>query len=77
MTDPRIDADRQRGLYAKYHVERNKGDKPGARYFVLDYRHDRFAREALAAYAAACEAEFPSLAADLIRELSDTAVNRD
>lgn len=43
-------------LYAKYTVYRNDGkDEPGgekedARYFVLDYAHDPFARKALAAY---------------------------
>jgi hypothetical protein len=33
---------------------------------VLDLRHDQFAAVALAAYAAACRAEVPKLANDLI-----------
>lgn len=43
-------------LFEKYTVYRNDGkDEPGgekqdARYFVLDYVHDPFARKALAAY---------------------------
>jgi hypothetical protein len=66
------------GLYAKYHVERVDGrdqpggDKTAARYFVLDYVHDPFAREALAAYANACERELPQLARDLRVSLTVT-----
>lgn len=58
-------------LRTKFHVERLDGrDQPGgdkadARYFVLDYVHDPYARTALAAYADACEADLPGLAADL------------
>lgn len=58
-------------LRTKFHVERLDGrDQPGgdkadARYFVLDYVHDPHARTALAAYADACEAGLPGLAADL------------
>jgi hypothetical protein len=37
------------------------------RYFVLDLDHDPFAAPALRAYAAACAAEYPALAADLLR----------
>jgi hypothetical protein len=37
------------------------------RYYVLDLDHDKFAGPALRAYAAACAAEFPALAADLRR----------
>lgn len=63
------------GLYGKFEVRRRDGrDQPGgdkaiARYFVLDYVHDPFARTALAAYADACEGELPQLAVDLRREL--------
>jgi hypothetical protein len=42
------------------------------RYYVLDLDHDRFAAPALLAYAAACEVEFPALAADLRRLASPT-----
>lgn len=65
-------------LHIKYRVERTDGrdrvggDKHLARYFVLDYVHDDFARVALAAYIDACRAELPGLAADLRCELTDT-----
>ncbi len=36
-------------------------------YFVLDWVHDPFAIPAALAYAAACEEEYPVLAADLRR----------
>lgn len=68
----------QDGLYAKYHVARNdgrdhpSGDKADARYFVLDYVHDPYARAALDAYADACEMGLPQLAADLRRQLQET-----
>jgi hypothetical protein len=60
-----------RGLYNKFRVERTDGSSvPGGkheccRYFVLDLDHDRFALQALLAYARACRAERPELAADL------------
>lgn len=55
----------------KYRVERTDGStKPGGKhaaceYYVLDFQHDKFAKPALVAYADACAAEFPLLAADL------------
>lgn len=61
----------QQGLFRKFDVRRVDGtDKPGGkhhgcRYFVLDVDHDPCARAALTAYAAACEATHPVLAADL------------
>ena len=59
--------DRTRGLYGKYCVSRADGqDAPGAEYFVL--RLDKGLAPELAAmraYVAACEAEYPQLAADL------------
>lgn len=36
--------------------------------FVLDLNHDRFARPALIAYAAACQDEYPELASDLYKK---------
>jgi hypothetical protein len=63
-------------LYAKFQVKRTDerdlpgGDKADARYFVLDYIHDRFARVALAAYADACQSVLPGLAQDLRRRLA-------
>jgi hypothetical protein len=65
-------------LHRKYRVERADGrDQPGgdkatARYFVLDYVHDPFARAALASYIDACRETLPGLAADLRCELADT-----
>lgn len=62
----------QQGLFRKFEVRRVDGtDKPGGKhhgctYFVLDVDHDPCARPALAAYAAACEATHPALAADLL-----------
>lgn len=68
--------DRDKGLYGKFNVSRVDGrdapggDKAGAYYYVLDLTHDPFARVALAAYAHACEGDFPLLAADLRRYLA-------
>lgn len=59
------------GLYNKYHVNRADGrdlpgnDKENAKYFVLDYEYDPYARAALSAYADACEEKYPELANDL------------
>lgn len=64
------DKDKQRGLYGKYHVERVDGKVKGP-YFVLAYTADPYAAVALAAYADSCEAEYPQLAADLRRAVSD------
>jgi hypothetical protein len=71
--------DRTRGLYAKFIVTRTDGSSgPGGKhddcpYFVLDAVHDPCAAAALRAYAAACEAEYPLLAADLRRGLIQIA----
>jgi hypothetical protein len=48
-------------------VARPPAKHAGCRYYVLDLDHDAFAGPALLAYADACEAEFPALAADLRR----------
>jgi|GEM_PF-3065583 len=64
-----------KGLYQKFNVSRTDGtDAPagkhhGCDYFVLDLTHDPFAIPAIAAYAAACEAKHPELAADLRNKL--------
>jgi len=71
------------GLQSRYRVQRVDGrdrpggDKAGARYFVLDYVHDPYARAALNAYADACEMGLPKLAADLRVELSNTLSSID
>jgi hypothetical protein len=65
MDDPNV------GLYEKYSVKRTDGkSEPGqkhffCKYYVLDLKHDKFARAALLAYADACKKEFPLLARDL------------
>lgn len=63
----------QEGLKTKYSVDRIGGDKPGARYFVLDYVNDPIARKALAYYAFKCLDEYPQLSQDLWIALRDTA----
>lgn len=73
------DADTERGLYRKYRVERLSdptGKHADCDYYVLDLVHDRFARAALRAYADACEAEFPALAADL-RKRAEGRIHAD
>jgi hypothetical protein len=68
------------GLYGKFHVSRVDGrdqpggDKENARYFVLDYVNDPYAKYALMRYASACTPEYPELAEDLWIELGE--VNR-
>lgn len=66
--------DRERALpldMGKYRVERTDGSAApggkhaGCEYFVLDLRHDKFSVPALLAYADACEAEYPQLAAGI------------
>lgn len=55
------------GLTGKYVVERADG-RPSpstARFFVLNYASDPYARTALRAYAEACAETHPTLAADL------------
>lgn len=60
-----------RGIYGKFIVERTDGKSaPGEKhagcdYFVLDLTHGPFALPACIAYAEACRAEYPLLAADL------------
>lgn len=58
-------------LQQKFWVDRIDGrDMPGgdrmdSRYFVLDYVHDPYSAPALEAYAAACENDYPNLAAEI------------
>ena len=59
------------GIYRKFLVSRTDGSsRVGGKhehcaYFVLDWEHDPFAVAAALAYADACEATHPALAADL------------
>lgn len=63
-------------LYEKFKVTRTDGaDGPGGKregcaYFVLDLRHDRYARQAAREYARQCERTHPRFAEDL-RQLAD------
>ena len=57
--------DRERGLYGKYLVIKRAGDQVIWKSFVLRYDQDPFALPALAAYADACAARYPKLAADI------------
>lgn len=72
-------SDRNTGLYGKFEVNRLDGKDlvgekhHGCEYFVLDILHDKFAGPALEAYANACEAEYPQLAADLRAKLTGIA----
>ncbi len=69
--------DKTRGLYSKFKVERTDGKSArgekhhSCQYFVLDLDHDPFAKVAAAAYADACENEYPLLCAD-IRKLLES-----
>ena len=66
MTD-----NKTRGIYNKFYVKRvDDTDCPGGKhdgcdYFVLDATHDVYAMAAILAYADACEADYPKLAADI------------
>jgi hypothetical protein len=62
------------GLQHRYNVSRVDGKDKGP-YFVLAYTTDPHARAALAEYADSCRDEYPSLAADLIAELSRTELD--
>lgn len=64
--------DTKRGLYRKYEVTRLNdpdGTHANCEYYVLDLAHDKFAVDALEAYAAACRDEFPALSRDLYAKL--------
>jgi hypothetical protein len=70
-------------LSGRYIVEREDGQhRPDARYFVLNYASDPYARAALLAYAEACAATHPTLATDIrevvaYHEQRDAARRRD
>ena len=65
------DADKTKGLYRKFNVERTDGSSgPGGkhehcRYYVLDLDHDPHAPAAIRAYADSCRSDYLVLAADL------------
>lgn len=64
------DPDKLRGFYSKWEVIRritqsSNGKHDNCDLFVLDLKHDKFARGALAIYAEACAEEYPILSKDL------------
>lgn len=69
--------DPKEGLYLKFWVRRTdgtsepKGKHADCEYFVLDWKHDKFTVAAMTAYASACEAEYPELAADLRQRIDE------
>jgi hypothetical protein len=69
------DPDRERGPYKKYIVKRVDGSHRKGRkhefckYHVLDLDHDPYALPALKAYADACSAMYPKLAASIYEGL--------
>ena len=70
------------GIYRKFVVSRTDGSScvggkhETCAYFVLDWQHDPFAVPAARAYADACEATYPALAADLRREANRHCTRR-
>lgn len=62
---------RNTGLFNKFTVTRTDGKSApgekhdGCEYFVLDVTHDKHAHQALLAYAASCDGEYPLLAKDV------------
>lgn len=74
-----VDADKVRGLYQKYRVQRiidPEHKHSGCFYFVLDTKHDKYAVPALKAYAKACRREFPQLSTDLYK-MADNIVQAE
>ncbi len=71
-------SDKSDELHAKFRVDRRDGrdkhggDREDARYFVLDYVHDPYARRALEYYAFLCHNKLPGLSQDLWVALRDT-----
>lgn len=58
------------GLYKKYNVSKTNGSvNDNAKYFVLNYAQDEYAREALRFYVHLIQEEDPRLALDLLEEL--------
>lgn len=61
--------DQDRGLYKKYNVKRlndEAGKHDDCHYFVLDLRHDPFAKMALVVYAMQARDKYPVLADELL-----------
>jgi hypothetical protein len=72
--------DQELGLYRKYEVVRlsdPEGKHEDCEYYVLDWEHDKFALPAMEAYAMACEEEFPRLAEDIRKKLTERGYYAD
>ncbi len=68
------DKDQKRGAYKKYEVTRLNdpdGKQKECEYYVLDWKHDKFTIPAMIAYANACEKEYPLLARDINKQISE------
>ena len=68
------DPDKKKGLYTKWEVIRRLSESEPGKHdkcdvFVLDLKHDKFARGALAIYIEACADQYPQLAKDLAKIL--------
>lgn len=68
--------DKNRGLYPKFcKIERvdevSQYRHRFCEYFVLDWNCDPFTIPAMEAYATACEAEYPVLAADIRKKVKE------
>lgn len=70
---------KEQGIVRKYNVERVDGQNsdPNSKhykkdYFVLDYIDDPHARQALFAYAASCQKDYPILWEEILDLLADT-----
>lgn len=68
---------KSQGLYRKFSVERTDGkSSPGQKhhkcqYFVIDLSCDKFAKDAVRAYAVACAEEYPELSKDLMKYVTE------
>ena len=75
--------DKTRGIYEKFIVHRTDGEHEscrkhdGCEYFVLDLSCDDHARPAIMAYARSCKADYPLLAADLLKKAHEIKSNDD
>lgn len=73
---------KKKGLLDQYHVRRRDGSSRKGKkhakcaYFVLDLAHDKFAEDALLAYARSCESEYPKLAKALLAGIKRRAAAR-
>ncbi len=68
------------GIIHKFDVKKvndPEGKHDDCFFFVLDPEHDKHARAALVAYALSCAPEYPKLAEDLRKVLTEVILNED